>query len=255
MEEAFLLMAEEMQFSERLENHLESESFGKSAAAKAGTLRQIILGGQDGLVNVLGILLGVAEATGEPNTVIVAGLAATFAESISMGAVAYTSTQAERDYYFRHLEKERREIEEIPEIEKEEVKLIYMKMGFKGATLRKVVKDTVANKSLWLSFMMKEELGFSDDYARKNPSKEALVVTASAFAGSLVPLVPFFFLSIPVAIPVSMAVSVLTLFFAGAVKGKLTTGNPILRGLELAAIGIVSALAGYAVGAVFKVAI
>jgi len=55
-------------------------------------LRDIILGGQDGLVNVLGIVLGVAAASGNSRIVLVAGLAATFAESFSMAAVAYTSS-------------------------------------------------------------------------------------------------------------------------------------------------------------------
>ena len=66
---------------------------------QASGLADIILGGQDGLVNVLGVILGVAAATGDVRVVIAAGLAATFAESVSMGAVAYTSTQAEAEFY------------------------------------------------------------------------------------------------------------------------------------------------------------
>src|SRR5258708_4638057 len=62
-------------------------------------LRDVILGGQDGLVNILGICLGVSAATSDVQILIVAALAATFAESISMGAVAYTSSLAQRDHY------------------------------------------------------------------------------------------------------------------------------------------------------------
>ena len=61
-------------------------------------MRDVILGGQDGLVNVLGVVLGVAAASQETRLVLAAGLAAAFAESFSMAAVAYTSTIAERDY-------------------------------------------------------------------------------------------------------------------------------------------------------------
>lgn len=57
-------------------------------------LRDIILGGQDGLVNVLGIVLGVAAASGDSRIVLAAGMTATFAESFSMAAVAYTSSVA-----------------------------------------------------------------------------------------------------------------------------------------------------------------
>ena len=66
---------------------------------RASGLSDIILGGQDGLVNVLGVILGVAAATSDTQIVMVAGLAATVAESISMGAVAYTSRLAESAFY------------------------------------------------------------------------------------------------------------------------------------------------------------
>src|SRR5574342_1046426 len=85
-------------------------------------LSDVILGGQDGLVNVLGVILGVAAATSDSRIVIAAGLAATFAESISMGAVAYTSKLAEHDHYRSEVERERREIREMPEAEAQEVR-------------------------------------------------------------------------------------------------------------------------------------
>src|SRR5438874_13675125 len=88
------------------------------------SLRDIILGGQDGLVNVLGLVLGVAAATAQLRIIIAAALAATFSESIAMGGVAYTSALAERDYYLAQLERERREVEEVPDIERAEVRQI-----------------------------------------------------------------------------------------------------------------------------------
>lgn len=69
-------------------------------------LRDVILGGQDGLVNVLGVILAVAVATTDVRVVLIAGLAATFAESISMAAVAYTSQKAEADFYQRERKRE-----------------------------------------------------------------------------------------------------------------------------------------------------
>lgn len=81
-------------------------------------MRDVILGGQDGLVNVLGVVLGVAAASGETRIVLAAGLAAAFAESFSMAAVAYTSTVAERDYLKSTLPK--REATEIAQVIPEE---------------------------------------------------------------------------------------------------------------------------------------
>ena len=89
-----------------------------------GLLSGIVLGGQDGLVNVLGIVLGVASATSDQFIVIVARLVATFAESVSMAAVAYASSRAEADHYKRELAQERWEIEHLPEVEEEEIRLI-----------------------------------------------------------------------------------------------------------------------------------
>ena len=79
------------------------------------SLSDIILGGQDGIVNVLGVILGVAAASGDVRIVIVAGLAATFAESISMAAVAYTSTLADADFYESEREREYRHIQDVPQ--------------------------------------------------------------------------------------------------------------------------------------------
>src|SRR5512145_3098228 len=96
----------------------------------ASSLSDIILGGQDGLVNVLGVILGVAAATNDPRIVLVAGLAATFAESVSMGAVAYTSTLADADFYESERAREYRHIENVPHLEREEIRKIYEKKGF-----------------------------------------------------------------------------------------------------------------------------
>src|SRR5512139_2532486 len=96
---------------------------------QASNLSDVILGGQDGLVNVLGVILGVAAATHDPRIVMVAGLAAAFAESVSMGAVAYTSTLADADFYESERNREYRHIQQVPHLERSEIKEIYKKKG------------------------------------------------------------------------------------------------------------------------------
>ena len=78
--------------------------------AKATSLSDFILGCQDGLVNVLGVILGIAIASQNIVVILAGGLAATFAESISMAAVAYTSTLARRDHYLKEIKKEKDEM-------------------------------------------------------------------------------------------------------------------------------------------------
>src|SRR3989344_6384992 len=186
-------------------------------------LRDVILGGQDGLVNVLGIVLAVATATSSTKVVLIAALAATLAESISMAAVAYTSSKAARDYYYKQLEIEKQEIEEKPEVEVQEIRDIYHQKGFRGALLNSIVKKITSNKKLWLDTMMKEELRlFPDDYA--NPVKSALVVGFAALVGSIIPIMPFFFLPVGISMVYSLIISATTLFIAGVMKAKATIG-------------------------------
>src|SRR2546427_6460949 len=84
-------------------------------------LRDVILGGQDGLVNILGIILGVIAGGGSRTVLLAAGFAAAITESISMGAVGYTSSVSERDYYASERTRELSEIESMPEAERAEV--------------------------------------------------------------------------------------------------------------------------------------
>lgn len=215
-------------------------------------LRDIILGGQDGLVNVLGIILAVATAVSDVRIVIIAGLAATFAESVSMAAVAYTSTKAAQDFYKSELEREKREMKEVPDQERKEILQIYRRKGFSGQLLNSIVKKITSNKKLWLETMMEDELHLSKEEF-SNPGRDALIVGVSAIVGSLVPLLPFLLLPISSAIVGSLVLSVVILFATGMVKGKLTTGRVIRSGIEMAIIGMAAAIVGYIIGAALGV--
>ncbi len=218
---------------------------------KGNRLSEIILGGQDGLVNVLGVLLGVAAASQQTRIVIAGGLAATFAESISMAAVAYTSKMAEQDFYESEQAREKKEMKEVPELEREEIKEIYRQKGFKGKILDEVVDVIVSNKKVWLETMMSDELKLAP-VEKTRPLTAAFVVGFSAIVGSLIPLIPFFFAPIREGIIIAIIISAITLFIVGAIKAYLTVGNWGRSGVEMAVIGTVSALAGYGVGLLFQ---
>jgi VIT1/CCC1 family predicted Fe2+/Mn2+ transporter len=215
-------------------------------------LSDVILGGQDGLVNVLGVILGVAAATSDSRIVIAAGMAATFAESISMGAVAYTSKLAEHDLYHSEREREHRHIHLAPDVEIEEIREIYRKKGFEGETLKTIVDVITSNPDVWVNVMMAEEFQMSVPEKSK-AFNSALLVGFSALVGSLIPLFPFFFLSVNLSIGLSIFIAALTLFIVGMYKARVTVGKPFRSGLEMAIIGTLSALAGYVVGLIFKV--
>ena len=215
-------------------------------------LSDVILGGQDGLVNVLGVILGVAAATLDSRIVIAAGMAATFAESISMGAVAYTSKLAENDLYHSEREREYRHIHLAPEVEVEEIRDIYRKKRFEGETLDKIVDVITSNPDVWVNVMMAEEFQLTPP-ERSKALRSALLVGFSALVGSLIPMLPFFFLNVTPSIWIAVVVAALTLFTVGAYKARVTVGKPLRSGVEMAVIGTISALAGYVVGLIFKV--
>lgn len=230
-------------------------TFGKTATEEeAGTtnvgllLRNTILGSQDGLVNVLGLVLGVASATPVTHTILVAGLAATFAESISMGAVAYTSTKAESDYYKGMLARERRQIEEIPARAREDIRVIYARKGFTGDDLENIVNTITADTRLWLDTMMLEELRLAPE-EQLSPAQQGIFVGIASVIGSLIPVIPFIFLAPVTGAVVATVVSIAVLFAIGVVKAKVTGhGGWQKNGLEMAIIGTAAGLAGYLIG-------
>lgn len=228
-----------------------AEKRKENHASDGKILEDIIWGGQDGLVNVLGLILGVAAATSDARIVIIAGLAATFAESISMAAVAYTSQKAGKEFYEKERQRELREIEEMPEEEKLEIREIFEKKGFKGKDLDRAVEIITSDKQVWLETMMSEELKLGS-YEEKKPLRDSAIVGLAAVIGSLIPLAPFFFLPVQTAFIASVLISILTLFGAGVIKAKKTIGDWKKSGLEMAAIGTLSAIAGYAVGLILK---
>jgi len=219
---------------------------------RGSSLSDFILGAQDGLVNVLGVILGIAAATNDARIVLVAGLATTFAESISMGAVAYTTTLADADHYQSELEREYRHIHEAPNLEKKEIREIYKNKGFKGNLLNRIVDTVTANKDVWVAVMMAEEHQLSP-VDRGHAIRAAWVVGLSAIIGSLVPLAPFMALPVSTSMWVSVLVTALVLFGIGAYKARVTVGRPMRSGIEMAIIGTVSAMAGYLVGILLKV--
>src|SRR5260370_29198463 len=123
---------------------------------QANWLRDVILGGQDGLVNILGIVLGVIAGGGSKTVLLAAGFAAAITESISMGAVGYTSAVSERDFYQAEQAREEAEIDATPEAERQEIRDIYAAKGFGGGLLDRVVDTITANPEAWLATMMDE---------------------------------------------------------------------------------------------------
>lgn len=223
--------------------HEEDHKFGNP-------LRDVILGGQDGLVNALGIVLGVAAAGGSIHILIATVLAASIAESISMGAVAYTSSLAQKDYYESERKKEMKEIEQVPHMEAEEVRRIYEAKGFKGKVLEEIVATIIADKKIWVDTMMSEELHIEPVDTRA-VLKSSVIVTIATAIGHFIPLIPFFFTSVRLGILVAILVSAITLFMVGAYQAITLVGSWWKSGIRMVVIGIGAAILGYVIATLF----
>src|SRR5689334_17214329 len=187
------------------------------------SLRDVILGGQDGLVNMLGIALGVVAAGGSTHVLVVTGVAAAITESISMGAVAYTSFGSDRDFYLAEKAREQKEIESEPDDERKEIREIYAAKGFTGQLLEDVVSTITSNRETWVNTMMDEELHLQP-VAQRSLVQSAVIVTVATLIGHFIPIVPFMVLVRTPAIILAIALSGVTLFAVGVYSAKTLVG-------------------------------
>jgi VIT1/CCC1 family predicted Fe2+/Mn2+ transporter len=217
---------------------------------KANWLRDVILGGQDGLVNILGIVLGVIAGGGSRTVLLTAGFAAAITESISMGAVGYTSTIADRDYYQAVRPRELAAIENLPDAERDAVRTMYAAKGFSGALLDQVVGTVTANRDLWLATVMDDELHLQPVETR-DALHSSVIITAATLVGHLIPLVPFLWLARTPAVVVAIALSAMVLFGVGAYSAITLVGDWRRNGLKMITIGLGAAAIGFATGHAF----
>ncbi|PIP51271.1 hypothetical protein COY43_00260 [Candidatus Berkelbacteria bacterium CG_4_10_14_0_8_um_filter_35_9_33_8] len=220
-----------------------------SNIGEKSVLADVILGGQDGLVNVLSVILGVSAASNNIKIIIAGGLATTFAESISVGAVALTSKLAERDYYNSELTREKRAIKKVPQKEIGKIRSLFEDKGLEGEVLENVVKTITSNNKLWLDTLMEEGLKL-EEVKSSEIYFGSLIVLISALIGSFVPLVPYLIIGLE-AFWWSLGLSAITLLLIGIYKAKVTIGNPAKSGVQMVIIGIGVALVGYLIGRIF----
>ena len=213
-------------------------------------LRDVILGGQDGLVNILGIILGVIAGGGSRTVLLAAGFAAAITESISMGAVGYTSALSQRDYYRAERAREAAEIDTMPEAERQEVRDIYAAKGFTGRLLDQVVDTITANRERWLATMMDEELHLQPVQAADVVRSSSLIFVAT-LVGHLIPLLPFVVLTQGPALLLAIVLSALVLFGVGVYSSLTLVGDWRRNGVKMVLIGLGAAAVGFLIGQLF----
>ncbi len=218
-----------------------------------GWLGNAIYGANDGLGAVFGIVSGVAGYTGGSNLVLISGLAGMLASALSMGTGAFLATKSEREVYEAEIGREKHEIEEDPEEEKEELELFYQLKGFTEDEANLLATRLAERPEQFLRTLAHEELGLSEENF-PNPWISALSAMLSTGFGAFIPIIPFFFMQ---GIPAIIAAAIISLaahFAVGAAKTLVTGRSWFNSGIEMTAVGAVEAVITYVLGLTFKAA-
>jgi vacuolar iron transporter family protein len=217
----------------------------------AGWVSDAIYGANDGLAAVFGIVAGVSGATGGSGFVLTAGLAGAISSALSMGVGAWLATRSQNEIAHANLEQERREIEQHPHEEIEELSLFYQLKGLEKADADDLANKMAKNPDAMLETLSFEELGGVQ--AGGNPWTAALAGFVSTAVGAMVPVLPFFWLHGTPAVVWAAGVSLVAHFLVGAAKSLVTLRSWWSAGLEMTAAGVLVGGATYGLGLIFKV--
>ena len=230
------------------ERHIADHSLGEAARiGRLSRIREFVLGAQDGLLVPLGVVTGMAAAHPARSLIIVAGLAEAVAGAISMGGGSYLASEAEEQLYESEIAAEGREIDEFPERETDELAIVLEREGLSREQAEMVAHGLASNPNVFLRTKVEKELGLSPD-AGGAALGDAFVVGATYLGAAIVPLWPYFFFPINIALVISLACTLLALFVVGVAKGRVTRLSLLRSGVQVMIVGSISAGVGFAVG-------
>ena len=219
--------------------------------SRVSSFSDFILGSQDGLVNVLGIILGMSAATNNIRLILVATVAALGAESVSMGAVAYTSTLQKRRLYLSEVDQETRRLKELHSLGYDEAlnALVLTGWGLRGEELEEAARRIAENPKAMVDLMMSYGLKM-EPIGAGEARHSGLVVLAATFVGSAIPIIPFILSGGNVMVGAFGAVvlSGVVLFFVGWYGARVTTGSVWRSGVQMLVIGLMAGFAGFLIG-------
>jgi len=207
-----------------------------------------VLGANDGIVSVAGLVIGVAGASGDSSAIATAGLAGIAAGALSMAVGEYVSVSSSRDTEISLLDKERVELDESPEAELAELANIYQGKGLSESTARTVARELTDHDPF--AAHVEAELGIDPDNL-VDPWHAALASAASFLAGAVIPLIAILLPPEDVRIPVAFVAVLAALAVTGLLSARAGEA-PVGRAVTRVVLGGALAMAvTYAVGALF----
>lgn len=208
-------------------------------------VRDVVIGMSDGLTVPFALAAGVSGAVASSNIVISAGIAELAAGAISMGLGGYLAARSEADHYFSEYEREESETHEMPDEERAEVASILSEYGVEKETLDSVVHAISSDRTKWVEFMMRYELGLEKPDPKRAP-QSAMTIGGSYIAGGIIPLLPYFFAhAASTALTWSCILTAVALFVFGAWKAKVTGVAVITNAVQSVVVGGLAAGVAY----------
>jgi VIT1/CCC1 family predicted Fe2+/Mn2+ transporter len=216
--------------------------------ASGGFLRNVVYGFNDGLTANFGLVAGVlgATATQQHEAVVVAGVAGVIADALSMGSSGYLAAKSEQEVHAHEIAMERDEIAYMPELERDELALIYETKGMDPESARALATEALKDPERMLQEKVVAELGIGEPTA--SPLREGWITGSATAVGALLPVFPFFILRGMPAIVASFVVAMTMHFLVGAARSVFTGRGLVRSGIDMFVVGLGVAIVGYFAG-------
>ena len=211
-----------------------------------GLLRSIVYGFNDGLTANFGLVAGVLGADVAPHVVIISGSAGAMADALSMGSSGYLAAKSEAEVQAHQIEMERHEMRLMPDLEEDELALIYEAKGLTKERARETAQAMMKDPARALETQVREELNIHP--AELAPLKDGIVTGTATAVGAFIPIAPFFVMSHDAAMWTSLTISMLAHFAIGAARSLFTGRSIWASGRDMFLVGFGVAAVGYAIG-------
>ncbi len=225
-----------------------SEPWHKTGAG--GFLRNVVYGFNDGLTANFGLVAGMigaqASLTEVGHSVLLAGLAGMVADALSMGSSGYLAAKSEREVFEHEIAMEQEEIRLMPELEREELSLIYQAKGIPAAQASILAAQVMQDPARALEEKVREELKIGD--ATSTPMREAWITGVATAFGAFIPVAPFLFSTGRWSIWTAFAIAMLSHFAVGGARSFFTGRGVFKSGIDMFLVGLGVAAVGYLVG-------
>jgi VIT1/CCC1 family predicted Fe2+/Mn2+ transporter len=215
-----------------------------------GYLRSVVYGFNDGLTANFGLVMAVVGAQVDHQVLLVSGLAGMIADSLSMGSSGYLAAKSEQEVYDHEIRMEKEELELMPDLETEELALIYRSHGLDERSAMVRADAIMQDKSLALKEKVRLELGLNPDQGMSALEEGGITGVATA-VGAFLPILPFLFFTGMVGVVGSFLISMASHFLVGASRSIFTGHGVIRSGMDMFLVGLGVALVGYLFGDLF----